>query len=172
MEKKNIIFIGFMGSGKTTLGKKTAKKLGYRFLDTDRAIEKKEGIAISQIFETKGEAYFRTLEAAAAKEVSETERTVVATGGGMIKNPSNMELLSKNGVVVYLQSTPERIYRNVEKDKNRPLLQGGDKMEKIRALMAERIPTYEKWAQVTIDVSDGDANCAVERIIEKLEGIL
>lgn len=166
--KTNIVLIGFMGCGKTTLGKKISTRLGYKFIDTDKYIEKKENKNISKIFENDGEEYFRQLERNMVMELSEERKCVIATGGGIIKDAETMAYLKKSGIILYLKSTAEHIYRNVGNDKSRPLLQGGNKMEKIRTLMAERIPIYEKYAMVTVDVSRGTVSQTAKRIIEAL----
>ncbi|MDD3570082.1 MAG: shikimate kinase [Lachnospiraceae bacterium] len=168
-ERKNIVLIGFMGCGKTTLGKKLSIKLKYSFMDTDRYIERKEGMSISQIFEEKGESYFRDLEKNTVEILSKEVGNIIATGGGIIKNEQNMHMLKETGIIVYLKATPEHIFRNIANDDTRPLLQGEDKLEKIRILMEERRELYEKYADVTVDVFPGDVNQITERIERKLE---
>ena len=166
---KNLVLIGFMGCGKTTLGKKVAKSLGVQFVDTDRYIEHEEGMKISEIFEKKGEAYFRKRETEVCEKFSNETGYIVATGGGIIRNDENIALLKKNGVVIYLKASPEHVFRNVRNDLSRPLLQGGDKMEKIKTLMAERIPLYEKHADMKITVTGGTIRSLVEKILWELE---
>lgn len=168
-ERKNIVLIGFMGCGKTTLGKKLSMKLKYSFIDTDRYIERKEGITVAQIFEEKGEAYFRGLEKNTVELLSKEYGNIIATGGGIIKNPENMRMLKQRGIIVYLKATPEHIFRNIGNDDTRPLLQGGDKLEKIRSLMEERRELYEKYADVTVSVSLGNVNHITERIARELK---
>lgn len=168
---RNIVLIGFMGCGKTTFGKKLSKKLRCGFIDTDRYIELKEGMSIPQIFAEKGEKVFRQIESQVCEEAAAKNGVVVATGGGIIKNPENMRLLKKNGVVVYLKATPEHIYRNIGNDNGRPLLRGGDKMEKITSLLSERVPVYEKYADITVSVTGGTVNQVTDRIANSLEGI-
>lgn len=168
-ERKNIVLIGFMGCGKTTLGKKLSMRLKYSFIDTDRYIERKEGITIAQIFEEKGEAYFRDLERHTVELLSIEYGNIIATGGGIIKNQENMNRFKETGIIVYLKATPEHIFRNIADDDTRPLLQGGDKLEKIRSLMEERRELYEKYADVTVSVSPGNVNQITERIARELE---
>ena len=109
----NYIFIGFMGCGKTTFGKKISKRLGYKFIDTDKYIEHREKTTISNIFEKFGEAYFRGIEAEICREFASARDMVIATGGGIIKNEKNIENLKKNGVIIYLKASPEHIYSNI-----------------------------------------------------------
>lgn len=168
-ERKNIVLIGFMGCGKTTLGKKLSMRLKYSFIDMDRYIEHRVGITVAQIFEEKGEPYFRDLEKKAVEQLSREYGNIIATGGGIIKNGDNMHMLKQTGIVVYLKATPEHIFRNIANDDTRPLLQGGDKLEKIRILMEERRELYEKYADVTVNVSPGNVNQITERIARELE---
>lgn len=169
---KNIIMVGFMGSGKTTVGKILAKKLGYEFFDTDRKIEEAQDMKITEIFEKKGEPYFRSLEKDIAKTISESENTVIGTGGGMVKNDEIMSLLKKNGIVVYLKATPEKLAYNLRNDNSRPLLMGGDKLEKIRTILEERQPLYEAVCDITVSINRKTPKKVAEDIIKKLEGII
>lgn len=169
MEKGNIILIGFMGCGKTTFGKKLSKALGYKFIDMDKYIEKKENRTINEIFATDGEDYFRQKETDVIKELSLDGGKVISTGGGVIKNPKNIAELKKNGLILYLKSTPHRIYNNLKDDTTRPLLADGDKMEKIKTLLGERAPLYEKYADLTANVSHGTVGHITENILKKLE---
>lgn len=169
---KNIIMVGFMGSGKTTVGKILAKKLGLEFFDTDRKIEEAQGMKITEIFEKKGEPFFRSLERDIACDISESENTVIGTGGGMVKNDEIMRLLKKNGIVVYLKATPEKLAYNLRNDNTRPLLMGGDKLEKIRTVLEERQPLYEEVSDITVSINRKTPKKVAEEIIKKLEGII
>lgn len=169
---RNIIMVGFMGSGKTTTGKKVAKKLGYKFFDTDKYIEEKEGISITEIFALKGEPYFRSLELEVAKEISESENMVIGTGGGMVKNYEIMKLLKVNGVAVYLKASAEKIAYNLRNDNTRPLLTGGDKLTKIKVLLAERESFYIKNADIMVETDKKTPDIVAKNIIDKLEGII
>lgn len=166
--EKNIVLIGFMGCGKSTIGKKLSKKLDYNFIDMDKHIEAAENMTIQEIFNKKGEAYFRKLEKNLIKNISEKKGGyVIATGGGVIKDYENINFLKKNGVLVYLKASPENIYRNIRYDNSRPLLNGGNKIEKIKKLMAERSGTYEKYAQITINMG-GTVEMITNGIIKEL----
>ncbi|MBE6008218.1 MAG: shikimate kinase, partial [Lachnospiraceae bacterium] len=159
-------------SGKTTVGRIVARKLGYEFFDTDKYIEQKEKMSITDIFEKKGEPYFRSLELEVAKEISESKNKVIGTGGGMVKNDEIMKLLKANGVVVYLKASPGKIAHNLRNDNTRPLLEGGDKFSKIKALLKERDALYIKAADITINTDKKVPKSAAADIIEKLEGII
>ena len=134
----NIVLIGYMGAGKTTVGKALAKKLGYEFIDTDLYIEAQEGMTIPDIFEKKGEAYFRTLETNVIKELREKTHCVIATGGGLPLRKENSDLLKEVGTVYYLMADADTTYARVKHCTNRPLLQCDDPYTKIQAMMKER----------------------------------
>lgn len=162
---KAIVLIGFMGCGKSTIGKQLAEAFGYEFLDMDELIEKHEGTTISEIFATKGEAYFRNLETQAISgQLSDLRNKIISTGGGMPISPANHRPLKECGKVVYLKVSPETVLERLKHDTTRPLLQREDKEEAVRSLMAEREPVYTRLADVTI-VTDGKS---VERIVEEI----
>jgi shikimate kinase len=153
--KHNIILIGFMGSGKTSVGERLAERLGYQFRDTDRLIEKKAGDTINHIFAVHGEEYFRSLETDLLKELKPTlEHTVLSTGGGLPLREINTDLLKEMGFVVYLKASGQTTLQRLAGDITRPLLRGEDKAQKVERLLAERAPIYEKAAHKTI-VTDG-----------------
>ncbi len=152
--KRNIILIGFMGSGKTSIGKRLSLKLKWEFIDTDDFIEKREGMSINEIFAEKGEAYFRGLERELCSRYREPKNKIIATGGGVIKNRDNVADLKSGGIIFYLKSDPKTIAHNLRNDDTRPLLRGGDKLEKITELMGQREPMYEEYADITVNVAD------------------
>lgn len=166
--EENIVLIGFMGSGKTSVGKKLSMTLKREFIDMDDFIENKEGMSINDIFSTKGEAYFRGLERELCKRFSQPKSKIIATGGGVIKNGENVANLKKGGIIIYLRSNPKSIAHNLRYDNTRPLLAGGNKEEKIAELMAEREPTYNKCADVIIDVS----NLNIDETLEKIHNLI
>ncbi|MGN1317629.1 MAG: shikimate kinase [Lachnospirales bacterium] len=167
--KLNIVLIGFMGCGKTSVGRKLSIRLKREFIDTDDFIVKREGMSINEIFNTKGEDYFRNLEMELCKRYSQPKGKIIATGGGIIKNDKNVENLKNGGKIIYLKSTPEQIAINLKYDDSRPLLQGGNKEEKIAAMMEERRPLYEKCADFTIDVTDIDIDKTIDEIIRLMK---
>lgn len=162
--EKNIVLIGFMGSGKTSVGKKLSMELKREFIDMDDFIVKKEGMSVNDIFEKKGEIYFRNIEKQLCLRFAEPKSKIIATGGGVIKNDENVANLKKGGVIIYLKSEPKQIAHNLRHDNSRPLLAGGNKLGKITKLMAEREPTYNKCADLTIDVTNIDIDETLEKI--------
>lgn len=153
--KENLILIGFMGTGKTSLGKLLANKLGRGFVDLDQKIERDAGMTIPKIFELHGEKYFRELEKKAVREVSERKNLVIATGGGTVKDAENVRLLKNSGVIICLTTDPEEIFRRTERRGERPVLDGGGekRFETIKKLLAEREIFYSQ-ADYTIDTTN------------------
>ncbi|MDA0578348.1 MAG: shikimate kinase [Verrucomicrobia bacterium] len=142
-DAKSIVLIGFMGTGKSSVGKALAKRLDLTFLDMDAVIEEREGIPISEIFTSLGEAHFRALERALTQELAESHGLVIATGGGIVLNPDNARDFSRKGLVVCLQALPETILARVAHETHRPLLANGDKLTTIRKLLAKRQALYD-----------------------------
>ena len=152
---KNIYLIGFMGAGKTTIGKELAKALGCAFIDTDDRIEQEQGRKISEIFEKDGEQAFRDMETELLRRLQESkEEFVLSIGGGMPVREENRALLRAIGTVVYLKTSKEEIIRRVSGDTNRPLLQGGALEEKVTSLMNARESIYTETMRVEV-VTDG-----------------
>lgn len=140
----NVILIGFMGSGKSSIGKLLAEKTQMNFLDTDIVIEKEQGRSIPDIFAESGETYFRNLETKLLQRlVLETDNTVIAIGGGMPLREENQILLHKLGILIYLEAAKETIIERLYKDRSRPLLQGGSLEDRIVHLMSLRKHIYE-----------------------------
>ncbi len=168
--KENIILIGFMGVGKTSLGKLLAQKLGRGFIDLDEKIEHDANLTIPEIFERYGEKYFRELEKAAVKEVSTRRNIVIATGGGTVKDEENLQLLKNSGVIICLTTEPEEIFRRTARRGERPVLDGGgnERLETIKKLLAEREKFYSQ-ADFNIDTTDWSPLQIVNNICEKIK---
>jgi len=159
----NIVLTGFMGTGKSTIGKRIAARLSRKFIDTDTLVEHKSGKPIAALFLERGEPYFRTLEREAIDQACSEKGIVVATGGGALVNEENVRKLKASGTVICLTATPEIILSRVQGNTDRPLLQSDDPLEKIRMLLAARAGAYAK-ADLTIDTS-----CLnIEEIVEKI----
>lgn len=169
-KQENLVLIGFMGSGKSTVGRALAHRLEYEFLDTDAYIENREGMSVSDIFASKGEDYFRQLETETIQELMERRsHTVFATGGGMPLREENARLLRLLGRTIYLQASAKETYERLRGDLTRPLLQGDNPMAKIVALQKQRIPSYEAAAHVKVDVDDKRVDAIIEEILYKLD---
>jgi len=164
---KNIVLMGFMGAGKTTIGKKLAKALEYEFIDTDERIEKEQGRKISDIFAEDGETAFRDMETELLKRLcKEDGRFVLSIGGGMPVREENRELLRKIGRVVYLKTSKEEIIRRVSGDTNRPLLKGGVLEEKVSSLMNARENIYIETAHKILNTDLKSVTELVDDICE------
>lgn len=155
MKNKNIVLIGFMGSGKSTVGVRLSYYMRRPVEDTDKLIEKKQGRKISDIFATDGEEYFRQLETAMLKELKEKlQYHIISVGGGTPVREENRELLKQLGTVVYLRVRPETVYNRLKNDTTRPLLQCENPLERIKKLLEERREAYESCADMILDVDD------------------
>jgi shikimate kinase len=141
---RNIALCGFMGTGKSSVGRMVAEQLRFAFLDTDTVIEARAGKSIAQIFSEDGEVAFRDLEKRIVKELALRDRTVIATGGGLVVDPENMASLKEHAYVVCLWASPETIWARVKNQSHRPLLNEPEPLEKIRRLLAERAPFYKQ----------------------------
>ncbi len=139
-----------MGTGKTTIGRSVAQRLKYRLLDSDHEIERQEGKSIPEIFAQEGQAHFRQLERAFIETGHPTERCVVACGGGLVVQPGMLDLLKSRGVLVCLHASLETILKRTSANRNRPLLDVEDPMERIRALYQEREPVYKRAGAVIL----------------------
>jgi shikimate kinase len=140
----NVALVGFMGTGKSTVGNVLASMLHLRFVDTDALIEQRAGKRITEIFAADGEARFREYEGQVVREIEEMRGCVISTGGGLVVNPANMESLKKHALVVCLWASPESILARVGHQTHRPLLQGADRLQKIKDLLGVREPFYRQ----------------------------
>ncbi len=167
MSQQNIILTGFMGTGKTTLGRLLAEKIGYRFVDTDAQIEKQTGKSISEIFATQGEATFRQFETNLVKKLAEESGLIIATGGGLVLNPDNVTELKRSGQIFCLTASPKEILQRVNRQGNtRPLLQEDDPLQKIVTLLQQRDPIYQQFSQIST------SGMTTEKLVEKILGII
>jgi shikimate kinase len=167
-EAKNIVLIGLMGSGKSTIGRTIAKKIGRRFVDTDRLIERKSGQTVAEIFNSGGEDIFRKLEKDAIKRVSQYIGIVVATGGGAIKDEENFRALKESGWIIALYASPETLYKRIEGKRIRPLLlQAEDPIKALENIYEERKGVYAK-ADFQINTDNKDITEISDEIIDLL----
>jgi len=165
---KNIVLLGFMGTGKSAVGRRLAAEFHYQLVDTDQVIEEKTQKRIAEIFAEQGEAAFRRLESEVVVELAGRTGCVISTGGGIVLNPKNLDLLGANGILVLLRSRPEVIFKRVQKRAGqRPLLQKPDPLSEIKRLLAEREPFYQR-ADITLDTSDMKLEDVVQQIKRKV----
>jgi len=162
---KNIVLVGFMGGGKTSVGKSIRDTLKMRLVNTDDLIEKKEGMSIAGIFAKKGESYFRKLEREIVKEISKSENSIIDTGGGVVINEDNVKDLKKNGLIFCLNATPEEILRRTKRYVHRPLLNVDDPLTEIKELLNKR-KEYYKRADYQIDTNGKSIEEIAKEIIE------
>lgn len=152
-----VVLVGFMGAGKSAVGRGVARMTGSSFVDLDDLIEAEAGTTVSLIFETLGEAGFRELEKRLIRKAVSEPGRVIATGGGAFLDAGNRALLKAYAPVVYLEVSPETVLRRLCKDEKRPLLRGGDRERKVRELMEVRRTAYEE-ADITIPTDDRSVN--------------
>ncbi len=167
MGSRTIVLAGFMGTGKSSVGRRLAARLGREFVDTDALIEQEGGTSITRIFADRGEAEFRAREKRAVAVAVGEDGRVVAVGGGAILDRENLAAMKAGGPVVCLTARPEIVLARVAHDTGRPLLQGPQPLETIRGLMAERADAYAR-ADVTIDTSDLTPDEVIETLLNAL----
>jgi shikimate kinase len=165
---KNLVLIGFMGSGKSTVGRELHSRLGYDLVDMDSVIEQRESRPIARIFEENGEEYFRDLETALLKELADVggPRRIVSTGGGVVGREENRELLRKMGYVVWLHAPVDVIYERTSRNRDRPLLHTDNPIERISVLLEKRKPWYEETAHLKVDTNGLDGGELAMGILE------
>ena len=168
MKAQNIILIGPMGSGKSTIGNILAKKLNRNFQDSDQFIEKRTGVDIGRIFDIEGEVGFRDRESNALKELLSTNSQVIATGGGSILRKQNQALLRSRGYIVFLDTTVNQQLQRLRRDKKRPLLQTENPRERLEALFVERRPIYLDLADLAVETDRKQARKLASQIINQL----
>lgn len=167
-KNRNIVFIGFMGSGKTLVSKEISKIYQKDLFSTDDIIETKEAMSIQSIFESKGEKYFRTIETKVVADLSKKKDVIIDCGGGVILNPENVKNLRKNGILIYLKSTPDSVLKQIKKhDNKRPLLNVENPLAVIEKMMKDRAPKYEQ-ADFSVEV----ANLTLEEITAKVRKVI
>lgn len=168
MSANNIILIGFMGSGKTSVGRQLADRMGYLFKDTDEMISAKENMDIQGIFHSYGEEYFRGLETSLLETIMDNiDRTVLATGGGIPIRDRNVKLLHIMGHVIYLRTSRSTIVDRLSGDTSRPLLKGKNLSTKVESLLSSRASIYERAADIIIDTDDKSIDDIIKEILSE-----
>jgi len=168
-ENQNIILIGFMGTGKSSVGRALASKLKRRLIELDKLIEKQERKTISRIFKEKGEPYFRRIERKALKKTLPLKKRVISTGGGIILNPLNIKDLRKNGFCVCLTASLKELSKRTSKNKKRPLLSFKNSSQTLQKLLKYRLPLYRKASDITVKTTGKTATQTANAIINKLK---
>ncbi|MGJ8633985.1 MAG: shikimate kinase [Luteolibacter sp.] len=168
MIPKNIVLIGFMGSGKSTVGRELRQRLGYSLLDMDQLIEETMGKKITEIFKEEGEKAFRDFETLQLLEIAKQTDTrhIISTGGGIVTRAENRSLLGKLGYVVWLDAPEEIIVERTSRNRDRPLLNHSDAQERIAAMLTEREPMYRETAHLKIDTGGLDSGEIAAGILE------
>lgn len=169
MASQNIILIGAMGVGKSTVGRRLAKRLAIEFYDSDEEIVKKTGVDIATIFEYEGEQGFRKREEKTIEEFCRLKNIVLATGGGAILSMKTRELLTRTGVVFYLKASIETILNRAKNENSRPLLNTFNKRKTVSRLLEQRTPLYESVAQYTINTDRHTVNWSAEQILKIIQ---
>lgn len=165
----NLFLVGLMGAGKTTIGKLLAKHREVEFVDSDHEIIARCGVSIPTIFEIEGEEGFRRREMAVIDELTQRHGIVLATGGGAILKPENRAWMKQRGTVIYLRGQPQELFMRTRHDKNRPLLQTDDPLQKLKELYAVRHPLYMEAADIVLDTGRQSVHCLVRRIENNLD---
>ena len=162
----NIVLIGFMGTGKTTVGQQISKELWMPMVDTDTMVEVDNQMIIGEIFDRYGEGYFRNLETAAVRKVSKFKSHVISTGGGVVLRFENLNLLQENGLLFCLRATPEEIFKRIKDESHRPLLKDPNPPNKIRRLLQKRQAQYQR-IEHQIETTD----LSIEEVTNQIIGI-
>ncbi len=168
---QNVILVGPMGAGKSTIGRLLAKELRLQFKDSDKEIEQKTGADIPWIFDVEGEQGFREREQLMVAELCELQGVVIATGGGVVLRAENRKALREGGRVVYLHASVEQQLDRTSRDRNRPLLRTAEPGKVLRGLMEIRDPLYREIADVIIETDERPPRLVVQEIIERFEAL-
>ncbi len=166
--KKNIVLVGLMGAGKSTVGRHLAKRLRMKFYDSDAVIEQRTGVSIATIFEIEGEQGFRAREEQVIHELCNDDNIVLATGGGSVLNANNRLVIQEAGHVIYLCTSAEQLYSRIRHDKSRPLMQTSNPLQTLRNLLRKREPYYFEVADSVIKTGQQRINVVINRILRSL----
>ena len=164
-----IVLIGFMGAGKSSVGRTLARLTGLSRSDTDEMVASRFGLSIAEIFEKHGEDTFREKETDALRELGKKERGIVVTGGGIVLRPGNVALLKALGTIVHLSADEETLFRRISRRATRPLLQTPDPRRTVTELLATRLPLYRDCADVEVDTSHLTHDEVARRILESVQ---
>ena len=166
---KNIVLIGFMGAGKTSVASCLAEQFAIPVIETDQEIVKREGMSIPEIFKTRGETYFRDRESDVFRDVKEGMQMIISAGGGAVLRDENVKNMKENGIIVLLTASPAAILARVRDSKDRPLLNGNMNEDYISSLMEKRRKRYEEVADLVIDTTEKTVQEVCEAIVRALQ---
>jgi shikimate kinase len=169
LQSGNLILVGMMGSGKTTMGRVLAKHLGKDFVDSDEEIQKRTGVTIPHIFDIEGETGFRQRETAAIRDLVVRDNMVLATGGGVVLMEQNRVMLQQSGIVIYLKASVHDLWQRTRHDRNRPLLQTADPHAKLMELFQQRDPLYLQVADIVIQSGKQSAHALMLHLADEIE---
>lgn len=172
LQSGNLILVGMMGSGKTTMGRLLAKQLGKRFIDTDEEIQRRTGVTIPHIFDVEGEDGFRARETATIGDLLQYNGLVLATGGGAVVAEANRELLAQGGVVIYLKGSVSDLYQRTRHDRGRPLLQTADPRAKLTELLLVRDPLYHEVADIVVHTGRQNVHALMHHLISEIDAYI
>jgi shikimate kinase len=165
----NLILVGMMGSGKTTMGRTLAKYLGNVFVDSDEEIIKRTGVTIPHIFDVEGEAGFRLREAATIRDLVGRDNMVLATGGGAVLDEQNRLMLQQNGIVIYLKASVHDLWQRTRHDRNRPLLQTDSPYAKLNELFQQRDPLYQQVSDIVVQSGKQSVHTLMLHLVDEIE---
>lgn len=169
LESGNLILVGMMGSGKTTMGRVLARQLGKEFVDSDEEIIRRTGVTVPHIFDVEGEAGFRQREAAAIRELAGRDNMVLATGGGAVLDGDNRAILKQSGIVIYLKASAHDLWQRTRHDRNRPLLQTGNPYARLVELFQQRDPLYRQVSDIVVQSGKQSAHTLMLRLVGEIE---
>jgi shikimate kinase len=169
LESGNLILVGMMGSGKTTMGRVLARHLGKEFVDSDEEIIKRTGVTVPHIFDVEGEAGFRQREAAAIRELAGLDNMVLATGGGAVLDGDNRAILKQSGIVIYLKASAHDLWQRTRHDRNRPLLQTENPYARLVELFQQRDPLYRQVSDIVVQSGKQSAHTLMLRLVGEIE---
>jgi shikimate kinase len=166
--ESNVVLIGLMGAGKTTIGAALAKRLGKTFLDSDHVLEEHTGVSVATIFEVEGEEHFRDRETAVLRELALQKNMVLSTGGGAVLRPENREVLRCIGNVIYLHAPPEVSYQRLKRSRDRPLLKTDNPLARLQMLYRDRDPLYRETAHYIVESDREHCTQVVSAVLARL----
>jgi len=169
LQSGNLILVGMMGSGKTTMGRVLAKHLGKVFVDSDEEIIKRTGVTIPHIFDVEGEAGFRQREAAAIRDLVGRNNMVLATGGGAVLEEQNRAMLQQNGITIYLKASVHDLWQRTRHDRNRPLLQTGNPHARLTELFQQRDPLYRQVSDIVVQSGKQSAHALMLHLADEID---